>query len=89
METTITKSKSDLTEKQTSKKSAARLAGQIAEPSHSDSLFIGRNHGRLLQWSIRQRKVIKHYGAIMNYDICIARTTSDKKHLFLGDKVGN
>jgi hypothetical protein len=89
METTITESKTDLTEKQTFKKSATPLGWQIAEPSHSDSLFIGRSYGLLLQSSIRQRKAIKHYGAIMNYDILIARTTSDKKHLFLGDKVGN
>jgi WD40 repeat protein len=29
---------------------------------HSDNLFIGGSQGRLLQWSIRQKKIVKDYG---------------------------
>jgi hypothetical protein len=62
------------------------------EPSksqHSDSLFIGCENGILMQWSIRQRKVIKHYGKIMNSGIAASTTTADKKLLFLADDKGH
>ena len=79
MKTTISKRKFDLTEKPTSVKSAAPLAGQIVKSQLSDSLFIGSGEGGLLEWSVRQRKVIKNYGNIMTDGISTLRTTPDKK----------
>jgi hypothetical protein len=90
MKPKIKKMKSDLTKKKTPEKPPAALAGQMGDPqpARSDSLFIGRSHGRLLQWSIRQRKVIKHFGKITNSEIRTSRTTPDNKHLFVGDQAG-
>jgi WD40 repeat protein len=58
------------------------------QPLHSDSFFIGLENNGLLQLSIRQRKVIKHYGQIIYWNISTLRTTPDKKHLFVGDSKG-
>jgi hypothetical protein len=90
MKQKITKRKSDLTKIKTPEKLPAPLARQMPDPqpTRSDSLFIGLSHGRLLQWSIRQRKVIKHFGKITNSEIGTSRTTPDKKHLFVGDQAG-
>jgi len=54
----------------------------------SDTLFVGCDRGSLLQLSIRQKKMIKDYGEIMDMDILISTRTADNKHLFLGDKSG-
>jgi hypothetical protein len=61
----------------------------MSQPKHSDSLFIGDQYGRLQQTSTRQRKVIKHYGCVMEGYICSLKTTPDKKHLFVGDTYGD
>jgi hypothetical protein len=56
---------------------------------HSDSISIGCKDGKLIQWSIRQRKVIKHYGQVIGENITAISTTPDKKHLILGDRAMN
>jgi hypothetical protein len=45
---------------------------------HSDSMFIGCKEGKLIQWSIRQRKVIKNYGQVIEENITAMSTTPDK-----------
>merc|ERR1712085_136586 len=61
---------------------------QVAEPENteemvleekvdsSDNLFFGCKYGRLLQWSISKKQVIKDYGVIMKDHICALRTTA-------------
>jgi hypothetical protein len=68
----------------TSKNYTPPLARVNQQPPHSDSMFIAAAYKGLLQFSIRQRKVIKDYGRIMYSDISTLRTTPDKKYLFLG-----
>jgi hypothetical protein len=61
----------------------------LSKSKHSDSLFIGCENGKLMQLSIRQKKVIKNYGKIMNSGIAISTITGDKKLLFLSDDKGH
>ncbi len=61
----------------------------MSQPKHSDSLFIGDGWGRLQQTSTRQRKVIKHYGKMMESLICSLKTSPDKKHLYIYDYFGD
>jgi hypothetical protein len=56
---------------------------------HSYSMFIGFKDGKLIQWSIRQRKVIKNYGQVIEENITAMSTTPDKKNLILGDRAMN
>ena len=60
----------------------------ISQPVHSDSLFITQ-YGSVLQYSIRSRKFLKHYGKLLKLDIAASTTSADKKHLFIGDEYGN
>jgi hypothetical protein len=39
--------------------------------------------GTLVQWSIRQRKIIKHFNRTTSLLIVALRITPDKKHLFV------
>ena len=61
----------------------------ISQTQVSDHLFIDLGYGRLLQWSIRQKKAIKYYGKIMGNDITAFKTTANKKNLFIADIVGS
>ena len=54
----------------------------------ADNLFIG-GRGKLLQWSVSQKKVTKDYGGIMAGNIFSMVQTSDKKYLFLSDEKGS
>ena len=78
-------------ENSSAKKSTPPPARQmVMSPPHpSDNLFIGGKDGRLSQVSIRQKKVIKHYGKIMPDNILALKTTANKKILFVGDQRGN
>ena len=60
----------------------------ISQTQVSDHLFIDLGYGRLLQWSIRQKKAIKNYGWVMESGILVLRTTLDKKLLFVCDSNG-
>jgi hypothetical protein len=53
----------------------------------SDSLFIFNNE-KLVKWSIRQRKAIKHHGGGTKGDITALAATGNRKHLCVGDEDG-
>lgn len=55
---------------------------------HSDNLWFGVGDGKLLQWSLRQRKVTKHYGHVSDDSIIGLKTMADRKHLFIVDVPG-
>jgi hypothetical protein len=57
------------------------------EPDLADSLFVGGDR-KLMQWSVRQKKVIKDYGDIMADHIYSMVKTSGKKYLFVSDYEG-
>jgi hypothetical protein len=70
----------------------------LADPDHNldemikkadleDILFIG-GYRKLVQWSIRQKKVVKDHGSHMAGYILSMVQTSDKKYLFLSDVSG-
>jgi hypothetical protein len=57
--------------------------------AHSASLSFGYGDGSLTQWSIRLRKIPKHYGLMMPAEIIALKTTADGKHLFPSDYLGH
>jgi hypothetical protein len=57
--------------------------------AHSTSFFFGNGDGSLIQWSIRLRKILKHYGLMMPAEIIALKTMADGKHLFLSDYLGH
>jgi hypothetical protein len=57
------------------------------EPESADSLLVCGER-KLMQYSVRQKKVIKNYGVIMASWIYSMVKTSDKKYLFVSDHRG-
>jgi hypothetical protein len=56
--------------------------------AYSDRLFVCIKENQLLQLSTRQRKAIKHHGAVIPYTLCVLRTTPEKNILFISDEHG-
>jgi hypothetical protein len=63
------------------------LLPTIKKADFPDILFIG-GMGKLVQWSISQEKVTKHYGEIMHGMINSMVLTSGKNYLFLSGDQG-
>jgi hypothetical protein len=63
------------------------LEEMIKEAGSADSLFLGGD-GKLVQYSVRQEKVVKDHGDIMSGLIYSMVQTSDKKYLFVSDSSG-
>jgi WD40 repeat protein len=64
------------------------LPQTITQADYADNFFIG-TRGKLMQWSVSQRKVTKDHGDIMTDHITGMVQTSDKKYLFLSDDEGS
>jgi hypothetical protein len=50
---------------------------------YSDSLFFCYEFNKLLQFSARQRKAIKHYGSVIIFFLRTLEKTPDNEHLFV------
>jgi hypothetical protein len=65
---------------------------QTSRCRHSDNLFTGSQTGILVQRSIRTKKLIKHYGRIVQTDfgdfITIIIKTPLGKHVIIGSHLG-
>jgi hypothetical protein len=64
-----------------------RSSSMIKEAYKADDLLI-TGEGKLMHWSVSQKKVTKDYGGIMAGFICSMVQTSDKNSLFLSDNDG-
>lgn len=52
-------------------------------------LYLGDPFGKVLNFSINERKSTKDYGDLMDYSISAVATTSDRKYIFMGDEKGS
>ena len=73
--------------------SSSRNLGSHSTPEQNfnsgEILYLGDPFGKVLNFSINERKSTKDYGDLMDYSISAIATTSDKKFLFLGDEKGS
>ena len=77
-DTEVTKATGEAGEKVVQDENAQELMPQKTADS-SETLWIG-GVKNLIEWSIRDKKIIKVYEGVMTENIHDLKTTSDKKH---------